>query len=190
MLVLDVLHPLEVADGDAAGVDQNVGQHRDAALEQRLVRRRRGRSVRCLGDHLGLHAGDIVGPDLILERSGNEDIAVDVQKIVVGDGRASGKTDHRSALLLVSERVFRIDALVRLHRRKERSRRLKVRPIPHGDGQGLLHREVLAHQRRLCDLPCSRNQRDGGVEVQRLRQRDRRLVKTIDRGEQVLAAAC
>ena len=48
----EILHPLEVGDGDAAGVREDVRQDRDAALGQDRVRLDRGRPVRALGDQL------------------------------------------------------------------------------------------------------------------------------------------
>src|SRR5262245_62362736 len=49
-VVLEVLHPLEVAHGDAAGVGENVGQYLDATSFQNFVRIRLGRSVGGLND--------------------------------------------------------------------------------------------------------------------------------------------
>ena len=45
-----VLHPLEVRDGDAAGVREHVGQDRDPARGEDRVGRDRGRAVRALDD--------------------------------------------------------------------------------------------------------------------------------------------
>ena len=56
VVAVQVLDPLEVADGDATGVAQDVGDHEDAAAEQDLVRLRRRRAVGGLGDDLGLDA--------------------------------------------------------------------------------------------------------------------------------------
>ena len=45
----EVLHPLEVRDGDAARVGQDVGQHENAAFGKDLVRLQAGRTVGTFG---------------------------------------------------------------------------------------------------------------------------------------------
>ena len=48
--LLQVLHPFEVADDDAAGIAEDVGDHEDfLALRKDLVRVRRGRAIGPLG---------------------------------------------------------------------------------------------------------------------------------------------
>src|SRR5438067_600363 len=60
----EILHPLEVGDGDAAGIREDVRQHRDAALVQDPVGLVRHRAVRALGDQARLHPRRVVGADL------------------------------------------------------------------------------------------------------------------------------
>lgn len=50
--MVEVLQELEVGDGDAAGVGQQVRQHEDLALAQDLVRRGGGGPVRALAHDL------------------------------------------------------------------------------------------------------------------------------------------
>ena len=53
---LAVLHPLEVGDGDAAGVGQDIGDHEDFLLGENLVGERRGGTVGAFAEDLAAHA--------------------------------------------------------------------------------------------------------------------------------------
>src|SRR5207244_11844673 len=44
LFILDVLHPFEIADRHAAGVGEDVRQHRNAFAKEDAIRGRRGRS--------------------------------------------------------------------------------------------------------------------------------------------------
>src|SRR5205823_807617 len=79
VVALDILRPLEIGYGHAAGVRQNVGEDHDALLEQDMVGLGRGRAVGGLGDHLGLNATGVAAGDHTLQRGGHQDVALDLQ---------------------------------------------------------------------------------------------------------------
>ena len=81
----EVLHPLEVRDGDAAGVREDVRQDRDPALGEDLVRLERGRAVRALGDQPRAQPRRVVRRDLVLARREHEDVAVELEQLLVRD---------------------------------------------------------------------------------------------------------
>ena len=62
-IALQILRPLEIADGDAAGIGENVGQHENAATRQHFVRVRSGRPVRCFSDNLRFNLFGVVQSD-------------------------------------------------------------------------------------------------------------------------------
>ena len=62
LVVVEVLHPLEVGDHDAAGVGEDVGEHLDAPVGEDPVGRRSARAVGRFDDQLAL---DPIG---VLER--------------------------------------------------------------------------------------------------------------------------
>src|SRR5437773_1527472 len=51
LVVLVILHPLEVAGRDAAGIGQDIGQDRNSALVKNIVRIRPGRGVGAFNNH-------------------------------------------------------------------------------------------------------------------------------------------
>ena len=86
VVAVEVLDPLEVADGDAAGVAQDVGDQEDAALveDRRRPRASSGRwrpRRRCLA----LIVVGVLGRDLVLEGGRDEDVALDLEELRVGD---------------------------------------------------------------------------------------------------------
>ena len=95
----EVLHPLEVGDGDAACVGEHVRQDRDAALGEDRVRLERGGPVRALGDHPRLDPVGVLGGDLILARGQDEDVAGKLEQLLVRDPVALGPVRKRAVLL-------------------------------------------------------------------------------------------
>ena len=83
VVAVEVLDPLEVADGHAAGVAQDVGDHEDAVLEQDRVGLGRRRAVGGLGDHARLDPAGVPARDLVLEGGRDEDVAVDLEHLGV-----------------------------------------------------------------------------------------------------------
>ena len=91
-VLLLVLDPLEVGDGDAAGVGQDVGDDEDAALAQDRPRPRawsgRWPPRRSMP---AVDAVGVVGGDLALERGRDEDVAGHLQDVRAADGLAAGE---------------------------------------------------------------------------------------------------
>ena len=81
----EILHPLEVRDGDAAGVREHVGEHRDPALGEDRVGLDRRRAVRALGDELRVDRGRVLLRELILARGEHEDVARELEQLRVRD---------------------------------------------------------------------------------------------------------
>ena len=79
--VREVLGPLEVGHGDAAGIHEDVGHHQHAALDQLGLGAWRRRSVGRLGQHLATDFLRVVLRDLILERRRNQDVALDLETV-------------------------------------------------------------------------------------------------------------
>ena len=71
-----VLHPFEVADGDAAGVGENIRQDDDAAAREDFISVRRGGAVGGFHNDAGLHGLGIVEGDDIFKRSRHQDVAL------------------------------------------------------------------------------------------------------------------
>ena len=82
VVAVEVLHPLEVADGHAAGVAQDVRDHEHAALEQDRVGLGRRGAVGGLGDDLGLDLARVLDGDLVLERGRDQDVALGLEELV------------------------------------------------------------------------------------------------------------
>ena len=100
MIAVEVLHPLEVADGHAAGVAQDVRDHEDPALEHLLVGLGGRRAVGGLGDDSGLDVPGIPGSDLVLEGGRDQDVAVDLEDSRVADVLRAGQALDSPVLLL------------------------------------------------------------------------------------------
>ena len=104
----EILHPLEVRDRDPAGVREYVREHRDPAPGEDRVRLQRGRAVRSLGDHPRLHARRVVTRDLVLERGEDEDVALQLEQLLVRDVLAL-VLDERGVAVLDGMVVQRLD---------------------------------------------------------------------------------
>ena len=100
-----ILHPFEIADGDAAGVGENVRQHGDAAARENFVGVRSGRAVGGFGDDARLDRFGVVQGDDVFERRGNQDVALHGQQFVVGDARSARHAHHRAGTFLVAKRL-------------------------------------------------------------------------------------
>jgi hypothetical protein len=103
----EVLHPLEVADSDAARVADHVGDDQHVAVAEDVVGLGQGRPVGAFEDELGLDALRALGRDLLFERGGDEDVAVDVPERLIPSRRAASrpvtKTPRPVALTRPSE---------------------------------------------------------------------------------------
>src|SRR5207302_2973451 len=80
---LDVLHPLEVGDHHAAGVDQDVRQDQHAAVVEHEISIRVHWSVGALGDDTGANLVCVVAGDLRFERSRGAQVEVQGKELVV-----------------------------------------------------------------------------------------------------------
>ena len=108
--ILQVLHPLEVADGDTAGVGQDVGNDEDALAVQDVVGHRRHRAVGRLGDDLGLDVRGVLGGDDVFKRRGNEDVALELEHFLVAEARGARQGHDRAVLLLVLDGLDGVEA--------------------------------------------------------------------------------
>src|SRR5882724_3771469 len=79
--VTQVLHPLEVGNGDAPRVDVGVGNEHDVAAGEDRVRLGSGRTVRRLDHDLRLYPRRVLRRDLPLQRRGNEDVALELERV-------------------------------------------------------------------------------------------------------------
>src|SRR5207302_1808100 len=71
---LAILYPLEVADGDAASVAQNVGDNEYSLPLQNLVGRGGGGPVGTLAENARLNAMGVLAGDLVFDRGGEQDV--------------------------------------------------------------------------------------------------------------------
>src|SRR5438309_6182367 len=129
--VLQILHPLEVTHGHAAGVAEDVRDEEHALLVENPIGFGRGGSVRGLGDDLRLYARGVVFADLVLDRRRDEDVAVELQELRVRDPFRAREAGDRAGLAFVRVDAIRVDAL-RVHDRATRLRE----PNDHGPELG------------------------------------------------------
>src|ERR687891_479067 len=94
----EILDPLEVRDGHAAGIREDVGKDRNAALGEDRVRSDRRGPVRTLGDHPRPKTRRVVGMHLILAGGEHEDVAVELEQLLVGHALAVVTADERTLL--------------------------------------------------------------------------------------------
>ena len=111
VVAVEVLDPFEVADRHAAGVAQDVGDHEDAVAGQDLVGLRGGRAVGRLGNEPGLDPAGVPLGDLVLEGGRDQDVAVDLQDLGVGDVRGAREPLDRPVLLLPAHDPGDVEAL-------------------------------------------------------------------------------
>src|SRR2546421_2600961 len=90
-VVLETLDPLEIRDDDAAGVREDVGDHRHPAIAQDRVGLRGRRPVRPLRDDRCLDAIGVVLPDLIADGGRHQDVAGLLEELGVRDGFGAGE---------------------------------------------------------------------------------------------------
>ena len=96
--MLEVLHPLEVGDDDAAGVRHDVGDDVGVLLAEDLVGGRGGGAVRALDDDLAVHPVGVVLADHAAERRGDEDVAWDGDEVLGVDLLDVGELGDEAAL--------------------------------------------------------------------------------------------
>ena len=88
----EVLDPLEIGDGDAAGVEVEIGDDGDPSVAQDEIGFGRGWRVGGFGDQRGLDAVGVAGGELVLQRGGDEDVAGLLERLQrVGEDLAGGE---------------------------------------------------------------------------------------------------
>src|SRR5918999_2326976 len=107
-----VLHPLEVRDGDAAGVREDVRQHDDAALLEDAVRLDRCRTVRAFRDQLRLDTAGVLGGDLILAGREHQDAARKLEQLGIRDGDRARIPRHGAVLGYPGLQLGQIESLL------------------------------------------------------------------------------
>ena len=105
-----VLHPLEIAHGDATGVGQNIREHCDAAARQDFVSMRRGRAVSGFGDDAGFDGLGVVQGNDVFERGGDKNVALHGKQLVVANAGSAGHANDCAGTLLVAHGFDGIDA--------------------------------------------------------------------------------
>src|SRR5215469_11287029 len=78
---LEILYPLEIADSDACGISQDVGNHPNTSLEKDVVSLGSGWPIGRLGDQACLDALGVANSDLTLGCRRNEHITRDFKHI-------------------------------------------------------------------------------------------------------------
>ena len=81
-VALPVLDPFEVGDGDAAGVGQDVGHDKDAALEKDVVGGRRSGTVRSFDQDPRPDARRVLAVDDAFYRRGQQDFAILLENLL------------------------------------------------------------------------------------------------------------
>ena len=87
---LQVLYPLEVADGHATCIGQDIRHNRNAAIIEDMVCLWRRRTIGSLNDQTGLDAGRIFLRYLILKSGRHQHITWQRQQFRVRDGLGIG----------------------------------------------------------------------------------------------------
>ena len=94
-----VLHPFEIADGDAAGVGENVRDDENSLAINNRIGRGGGGTIGAFAENAGLHAICVLCGDLILNGGGHHNVAWLEKDFLRGHFRAaSGKFRQRLAL--------------------------------------------------------------------------------------------
>src|ERR1043165_8683126 len=107
-----ILHPLVIADGDAAGVGENVGHEEDAAVEEHAVGVGRHRPVRQLRDDRGAYVPDVRERDAVLQSRRQQHVAINFQNLVARDGLRVRQALDPAGLRLVPQRRLHADAVL------------------------------------------------------------------------------
>src|SRR5699024_299017 len=85
MIMALVLYPFKIAHSHTTGIGQHIRDDKDAFFCQDVVCCWGGGAVCALDEDFGLTARSIISIDLVLERSGYEDIAGNIPKILSRD---------------------------------------------------------------------------------------------------------
>ena len=106
-----VLHPLEVAGGDAAGVGQDVGDDEDAFLGEDGVGFDGGRAVGAFAEDAALKSTGVAAGDDVLGGGGDEYVARLGEEGVLVEGLRAGEAMDGAGAGLVLEELGDVDAV-------------------------------------------------------------------------------
>src|ERR1700677_4115825 len=115
-----VLHPLEVAGGDAAGIGEDVGDDEDALVGEDLVGDGGGGAVGAFAEDFATDSVGVFAGDDVFSRRGDEDFAVVGEELAGVGGIGLGEAgDGAGALAVLDEggdvdAVFIVEAAVEL----------------------------------------------------------------------------
>jgi hypothetical protein len=110
--VLQVLHPLEVGDDDAAGVGEDVRHHQHAVRREDLVRARRRRAVRPLHDDAAPQQVRVARVQHAVERRGDERVALEREQLLGRDAARPLEGRQGAARREVRVERVRVEAAV------------------------------------------------------------------------------
>src|SRR5438132_1217690 len=107
-----VRRPLEVRDGDPAGIGDDVGDDGDAALGEDGVGIVRGRAVGSVEDERGADVGCVGGVDLVLQGRRDEDVDRGLEQLGAVHGACAGEAGDAPGATLVIDDGGDIEALL------------------------------------------------------------------------------
>src|SRR6202050_2100634 len=141
---LAILHPFEIADRDAAGIGQDVGDHENSLVIDDGIGGGGGGTVGAFAENAGLYAIGVLRGDLILDGRGNGDGAWLEEHILRRHfGAAGGKLRQRFAL-----RVAPVDQLRYVEALLVVERAVNIR-----DADDFITRRVHEHGAHRADVP-------------------------------------
>src|SRR6266850_3458666 len=105
-----ILYPFKIRNGDASGVSQNVGDHKDTFLVKYFVRRGRGGPIRSFCQNLALDSIRVLRSNLILGGSRNKHVTLKLQELAVCYPFNPIKIFKRACGLKMLQRSWNVDA--------------------------------------------------------------------------------
>src|SRR5262249_27020588 len=108
--LLNILHPFEIGDGDAAGVAEDVGDDEDIAVFENRVGLRRGGAVGALGEDAAAQLGGVLRVDDALEGGRHQDRARCRQQLFARDALGLAELRQRLAGVDVLDKSRDVEA--------------------------------------------------------------------------------
>src|SRR6185437_13583964 len=112
IIALAVLHPLEVRNRNAAGVGQNVRDHKDLFVFEYLIRQRRCGAVRAFAKDLATNAIGVHRGDDVFRRRGHQDFAFEEHGFVLIHILAAGETANVACLAAMLHQLRDVEAVL------------------------------------------------------------------------------
>src|SRR5258707_2682822 len=110
-VTLTVLHPLEVRRSDAAGVGQNVWNHKDSFVREDVIGGRGGWAICAFADDLGFDLGRVLAGDYIFRGGWNQDVALGDEQLL-GVCRVSAWEAYDGFVAVaIFEQILNVDAV-------------------------------------------------------------------------------